>query len=177
MPAVGLSVKTASFGWLGYCYSYSMLDNWVTQSSTLSSQIVFYLSCTKGYSDRGTKEHSCLFSFHSFCVDKWDHVTAWTNSSFSSIVRSGRYVRYVRSVNILINAKFLVSTKCLPTEKSLPSTKHLPSTKSLPFAKRLPYTKILLTTESLAFIKFLVIDKHLIDKNLLNLYDRNVIFK
>ena len=57
-------------------------------------------------------------------------------SGFSSIVRSGRYVK---SVNILIDDKCLVFTKCLPS------------------AKRLP------TTLSLAFAKFLVIDKYLID--------------
>ena len=47
-------------------------------------------------------------------------------SSFSSTVRSGRYVR---SVNILIDAKCLVSTKSLPYAKGLPSTKSLSSAK------------------------------------------------
>ena len=69
-------------------------------------------------------------------------------SSFSSIVRSGRYVR---SVNILVDAKCLVSIKCLPTGKSLPSAKSLA------------------TTKCLAFANFLVIDKHVIDKNLSNM--------
>ena len=54
----------------------------------------------------------------------------------------------------------LVSIKCLPTEKSSPSTKILPSAKILPFVKSSPNTKIL------AFANFLVIDEHLIDKNL-----------
>ena len=66
-------------------------------------------------------------------------------SSFSSIVRSGRYVTYVRSVNILIDAKCLVSTKCLSSTKSLPTTKNF------------------------AFAKFLVIDKHLVGENLSNM--------
>ena len=77
-----------------------------------------------------------------------------SNSSFSSIVRSGRYDR---SVNILINAKFLVSTKCLPTEKSLPSAKSLPITKCL------------------AFTKFLVIDKQFLVKENQPLLGGNII--
>ena len=71
-----------------------------------------------------------------------------TESSFSSIVRSGRYVR---SANILIDAKCLVSTKCLSSTKSLPSAKSL------------------LTIKSLEFAKFLVKDKHLVDENLSNM--------
>ena len=62
--------------------------------------------------------------------------------SFSSIVRSGRYVR---SANILINAK------CLPSAKSSQSAKNLP------------------TTKCLAFANFLVKDKHLINGNLSNM--------
>ena len=65
-------------------------------------------------------------------------------SSFSSIVRSGRYVG---SVNIWIDAKCIVSTKCLPSAKSLP------------------------TTKILAFTKILVIDKHLIDEYLSNMIE------
>ena len=82
------------------------------------------------------------------------------HTSFSSIVRSARYVR---SVNIWIDAKCLVSAKCLSSTKSLTSAKSLTSTKSLPSAKCLP------TVKSLAFAKFLVIDKHLIDENLSNM--------
>ena len=79
------------------------------------------------------------------------------HSSFSSIVR------YVRSVNIWIDAKCLVSPKCLSSTKSLTSAKSLTSTKSLPSAKCLP------TAKGLALVKFLVIDKHLIDLNLSNM--------
>ena len=57
-----------------------------------------------------------------------------SHASFSLIVRSCRYVRYVRSVNILIDAKCLVSTNCLPREKILISTKCLLTTKTLPSA-------------------------------------------
>ena len=53
-------------------------------------------------------------------------------SNFSSIIRSGRYVRYV---NILIDAKCLVFTKCLSSTKSLPSAKSLTSSKSLQTTK------------------------------------------
>ena len=60
--------------------------------------------------------------------------------------------RYVRSINIFIDAKCLVSTNvCMLTIKRLPSAKSLP------------------TTKSLVFTKCLVIDKHLRDKNLSNM--------
>ena len=61
-----------------------------------------------------------------------------------------------------IDAKCTVFTKCLclPTEKKLVCTKILPSTKSLPVAESWPITVCL------AFIKSLVINKHLIDENL-----------